>query len=165
MYVDGGNVTPLPLRVAMQRGAKEIYALHIRDEEPQGTEKRLIKGVAGVLSHSVGMMLRLQAQHDLLLAEVRSKSKLYYIPLSIHNRPAPTDFSQAQPMIDAGYQVTEEYFANLKKGKQHKLASPSVRQWFSSHTHRFWTPRIAHKRPASVEVTTNGFGHHRSSDS
>ena len=28
-YVDGGTVTPLPIRVALERGATEIFALHI----------------------------------------------------------------------------------------------------------------------------------------
>ncbi len=163
MYVDGGTVTPLPLRVAIERGAKEIYALHTLDEEPEGAEKRLIKGVAGVLSHSVGTMLRLQAQHDLLLAEVRSKAKLYYIPLNIHVRPAPTDFSQPQPMIDAGYQVTEEYFANLKKGRQRKIAAPGVRQWLHAYSTRFWaarmSPSVTAKAAMPIEVATQGLGH------
>jgi NTE family protein len=32
-YVDGGTVTSLPLRVALERGATDIWALHLRDEK------------------------------------------------------------------------------------------------------------------------------------
>ena len=35
-YVDGGTVTPLPLRVALDRGATEIWALHLLDERGAG---------------------------------------------------------------------------------------------------------------------------------
>ena len=35
-YVDGGTVTPLPLRVALERGATDIWALHLSDDKAAG---------------------------------------------------------------------------------------------------------------------------------
>ncbi len=130
-YSDGGTITPLPLRVAIERGATEIYAFHILSDESESVEQRLIKGVAGVLTQTVGTMLRLQAEHDLLLAEIKSKAKLHYIPLTVTMRPEPTDFSMAQQMIDEGYLTTQSYFDGLKKQHRKSAGNYSLTRWFS----------------------------------
>lgn len=146
-YIDGGTVTPLPLRVAMERGATEIYAFHIVDVEPERVDQRLIRGVAGVLNHSVGTMLRAQAQHDLLLAEVKSKAKVHYISLSVTAQPDATDFSQAQSMIEEGYQTTIEYIDRLK-GRR-RVASHDL------HLHQRiaeLTTRLRVRRPIQAPV-------------
>src|SRR5690606_25210807 len=69
-FMDGGTVTPLPLRVALERGAKEIYSLHIvgphelglvdSGTEDAGTDAGLVRGVVGTLRKCVSTMLQLQ---------------------------------------------------------------------------------------------------------
>ena len=81
-YVDGGTVTPLPLRVAIERGATEIYALHI-DSAKESTADSLPRGVVGVLARSVDTMLKLQADYDLHLARTNPAIKLHYVHLYI----------------------------------------------------------------------------------
>jgi NTE family protein len=122
-YIDGGTVTPLPLRVALERGASEIYALHIIDGSLEQVEQRLIRGVTGLINHSVSTMLRLQAQHDLLLAEVKSRAKLHYLPLHVVDRPDPLDFSQSERLVEFGYQAALDYFEQKKQGREPRHAS------------------------------------------
>jgi NTE family protein len=72
-YVDGGTVTPLPLRVAIERGATDIWALHLGDDKAKsvagssGAEGAVeakaaatlqgIHGVAGHITKAVDTML------------------------------------------------------------------------------------------------------------
>lgn len=111
-YVDGGTVTPLPIRVALERGATEVYALHIWDSAKDHAEPRSVRGVVRVLARSVDSMLRMQAQHDLLLAR-NAGIPLHYIRLSVPRTFLPTDFSHAREMIDAGYAITQSYLSSL----------------------------------------------------
>ncbi len=107
-YIDGGTVTPLPLRVALERGVREIYSLHIVSAREE--EAGLVRGVVGLLRRSVATMLRLQAQHDLLLTEERQgKVRLHPIRLSTPNPPKATDFSGEEEMFALGYQQAVAY--------------------------------------------------------
>ncbi|GIV78316.1 patatin-like phospholipase family protein [Litorilinea aerophila] len=109
-YIDGGTVTPLPLRVALERGVREIYSLHIVSAREEEEEPGLVRGVVGLLRRSVATMLRLQAQHDLLLTEERQgKIRLHHIRLSTPNPPKATDFSGEEEMFDLGYRQAVAY--------------------------------------------------------
>lgn len=101
-YVDGGTVTPLPLRVALERGATEIYALHIHrpNEEPR---KQRLRGVTDHINQAVSTMLRLQATHDLHLAETARRVRLHYLPIWTDDPIEPTDFSHSTSLIEQGY--------------------------------------------------------------
>lgn len=101
-YVDGGTVTPLPLRVALERGATEIYALHLHrpNEEPR---KQRLHGVTDHINQTVSTMLRLQAAHDLHLAETARRVRLHYLPIWTDAPIEPTDFSQSSSLIEQGY--------------------------------------------------------------
>lgn len=119
-YIDGGTVTPLPLRVALERGATEIYSLHIQagGSSPESTVRdatRITRGVADVLTRSVATMLQLQVQHDLLLTAGHKRVKLHYIRLWVPNPPAHNDFSQVDALIANGYEVTKAYLEQRKK--------------------------------------------------
>lgn len=93
-YIDGGTVTPLPLRVALERGTTEIYSLHILNANAPDAERSLVRGIAGLLTRSVDTMINLQAQHDLFLTKAEKKVKLHYIGLQPSKPLPPTDFSQ-----------------------------------------------------------------------
>ncbi len=111
-YTDGGTITPLPLRVALDRGAKEIYALHIvSTDAPSGPEA--VSGITALATTSINTMLRLQAEHDLLLAEVARRVKLHYIPLRIEETPDALDFDKADRLIESGRSAAETYFASI----------------------------------------------------
>lgn len=123
-YIDGGTVTPLPLRVALERGATEIYSLHIQTGEAENPEPSLVRGIAGMLTRSVDTMIGLQAQHDLYLTKAEKKVRLHHIPLQVVKPPAPTDFTQVENLIQAGYEQTVAFLDTLSG--QHAVKRPNA---------------------------------------
>jgi NTE family protein len=101
-YVDGGTVTPLPLRVALEHGATEIYAIHLHRPNEEPRTKRL-RGVTDHINQAVSTMLRLQATHDLHLAETARRVRLHYLPIWTADPIEPTDFSHSTTLIEQGY--------------------------------------------------------------
>jgi NTE family protein len=127
-YVDGGTVTPLPLRVALDRGATEIYALHLHRPTAEPPKKRL-RGVAEHINQAVSTMLRLQADHDLHLAETARRVRLHYLPLWTDDPIEPIDFSHSTTLIEQGYAAAERL---LKRGDVAALLDEhsSGRRWW-----------------------------------
>lgn len=132
-YIDGGTVTPLPLRVALERGATEIFSLHIQADgggsAPEATPdaKRLTRGVASLLTRSVTTMLQLQVQHDLQLIQGHKRVKLHHIRLWVPHPPAHNDFSQVDSLIAKGYELTAAYLGQHKKpAKTSVVATPRL---------------------------------------
>lgn len=150
-YVDGGTVTPLPLRVALEQGATEIWALHLHDHgnadslqhavvdvrgpetTPTSGNAKLeeVHGVAGHINKAVGTMLRLQAEHDLHLAGVERRVKLHYVALAAPYSLEPTDFSHAKNLMDAGYQQMSAYLEHPPRTVALRPGL-SVQQWWQS---------------------------------
>jgi NTE family protein len=118
-YVDGGTVTPLPLRVAIERGATDIWALHLGEEktappggppaEAAGEAEGGIHGVAGHITRAVDTMLRLQVEHDLHLVHGDRRIKFHHVTLETPYHVEPTDFSHADDLIEAGYAQMNAY--------------------------------------------------------
>jgi NTE family protein len=123
-YVDGGTVTPLPLRVALERGATDIWALHLSDDmlsagaadvritagrEATASSAISVHGVAGHISKAVDTMLRQQVEHDLHLMSGDRRVKFHHVTLAVPYRIEPTDFSHANDLMDAGYEQMNAY--------------------------------------------------------
>lgn len=122
-YVDGGTVTPLPLRVALERGATDIWALHLSDDKPTAASADLqdagsdaaasavisVHGVAGHISKAVDTMLRQQVEHDLHLMSGERRIKFHHVTLAVPYYVEPTDFSHANDLMDAGYEQMNAY--------------------------------------------------------
>lgn len=146
-YIDGGTVTPLPLRVALERGATEIYSLHIVSSgegvmgEAASDSQRLIRGVASLLTRSVSTMLQLQVQHDLLLTEGQKRVKLHHIRLTVTNPPAHNDFSQVDALIATGYEATRQYLEQNKKLTKVSPPALMVQRPFAAGWWRRFTQR------------------------
>ena len=128
-YVDGGTVTPLPLRVALDRGATEIYAIHLRkpgQEQPAGR----VRGVTAHINQAVSTMLRLQAEHDLLLAETARRVRFHYLTLWPEPAIEPTDFGQSQRLLAQGYEQMAALLAG--DGSPAPAAPRTRRRWWPS---------------------------------
>ncbi len=155
-YIDGGTVTPLPLRVAIERGATEIYALYIRDEHQERSAIR--RSLAGIMDRSISTMLHLQAEHDLLLTEVAGKKvKLYELRLSLPNPPDINDWSQSDRMVARGYELATEYLAGLtaKPASRIQIHTPPVKRLVNS-LYRGWRQMLSPQRtavPVPVEAS------------
>lgn len=146
-YIDGGTITPLPLRVALERGATEIYALHLADGSQR--DGSLVKGVMSVMGRSVSTMLRLQADHDLFLIEKTGKVKLHYIGLTMSNPPGDLDFTQADRMIESGYQTMQGFLATKAGNRPQSALEPrSVLAQLGNRARRMW----AHTVPAAPKT-------------
>lgn len=137
-YIDGGTITPLPLRVALERGATEVYALHIVEQKDGSRSKSLARGIVGLLTNSMSTMLRLQAQHDLLLAEIAKRVQLHYICIPIPNAPEGTDFSQADRLMEQGYQAAQAFFGEHKAATRETHPVPSLWTRFAKFHRRGW---------------------------
>jgi len=136
-YIDGGTITPLPLRVALERGATEIYALHVAD--PSQRDGALVKGVLTVMGRSVSTMLRLQADHDLFLIEKTGKVKLHYIRLTLPVPAGDLDFTQAERMFEAGYAIMQGYLDKAPGSRPHTALEPrSFLSQLGGRARRLW---------------------------
>jgi len=160
-YIDGGTVTPLPLRVALERGASEIYSLHIQTGEAENTEPSLVRGIAGMLTRSVDTMIGLQAQHDLFLTKATKKVRLHQIPLRVVKPPAPTDFTQVETLINAGYEQTVAFLATLAGPRTvrrstvlpdwQKMPVEFLRRWRQTHRPITAQPSLLAPKPITAD--------------
>lgn len=153
-YIDGGTVTPLPLRVAMERGATEIFALHIWEEpKPMG---KFSKGVAAIINRSINTMLRFQAQHDLLLTEFHSRRlHLHEIRLYTADLPDIHDWSQADRLARAGYELTSSYLEKVygRTAAMHQTVQPSLHR-LSQFLANGWSRLIATTQSFTSDLAT-----------
>lgn len=133
-YMDGGIVTPMPLRVAINRGATEIYALRLVEDNSVYGREKLVKGVFSVMTRGFCLTMQQQVEHDLLLAKI-GKVKLHNINLCIENAPDPLDFSQADRLIESGYQQTQAYL-------NHRPARPRTRTPSRQYPLQPWSPPV-----------------------
>jgi NTE family protein len=148
-YVDGGTVTPLPLRVALERGATDIWALHLGDEKARSPIVRagtaagsgpsreasdmgaVVHGVAGHITKAVDTMLRLQVEHDLHLVHGERRIKFHHVTLATPYHVEPTDFSRANDLIDAGYEQMNAYLEQPEPVFSLSRARPVAGWWQS----------------------------------
>jgi NTE family protein len=125
-YVDGGMVTPLPLRVALAHGATEIYALHVLDDTSAYSGERTVHGVPGMLVRSISMAMQHLAKYDLLLAIQTPRVQVHEIQIVVPNTPDVTDFSHADRLCEIGYQAATAYLRRTTV--HHRLpATPTAR--------------------------------------
>lgn len=139
-YVDGAAVALLPVEVALQRGAREVYALHIIDgpTPPEGVGRRTVLNVAG---KTIGALV--QRQWETSVAQVHSKRvRLHHIKLFPPSRCPMWDYSKTDEMIAAGYEQTRAYLASL----------PAESTWQARMRQRMTTllPKPKPRAPAAV---------------
>jgi NTE family protein len=143
-YVDGGTVTPLPLRVALERGATDIWALHLSDDKPRATAvdaqvaggsggidaaTSIVHGVAGHISKAVDTMLRQQVEHDLHLMSGERRVKFHHVTLATPYHIEATDFSHADDLKDAGYEQMNAYLERPEPVLAFSRVHPAVARW------------------------------------
>lgn len=100
-YVDGGARSNLPLLVALERGAGEIYALDVQDKLGN-TEKNI--DMMGLVWRTVSFMLLQQTEMELREAR-RLGAIVHYIPLQIAD-VSFWDFRKAERLIAIGKEQT-----------------------------------------------------------
>lgn len=137
-FIDGSVVTPLPIRVAIELGASEIYA--IRVEHYAGNERGLDSGdgMLSVMQRSVNAMIQAQAEHDLYLARCAKNVALNYIKLDGPKSLSRSDFGHGKKLVDRGYQLTTATLNRQSiKLDETSYASPTLWQSVSADMHLF----------------------------
>ncbi|MFN8482888.1 MAG: patatin-like phospholipase family protein [Anaerolineae bacterium] len=104
-YVDGGAVALLPIEVALERGAREIYALHIVDGPMPPIARRSVLHVSG---KAIGALVQRQWQTSVALAGSRGV-RLHHIQLSPPVPCSVSDYSKTDILIGAGYEQTSAF--------------------------------------------------------
>ena len=108
-YVDGGAVALLPIEVALERGAREIYALHIVDGPMPPIARRTVLHVSG---KAIGALVQRQWQTSVALAGSRGV-RLYHIQLSPPVPCSLSDYTKTDLLIQAGYDQTVEFLNSV----------------------------------------------------
>ena len=120
-YVDGGVTANLAVDAALERGATEIYAIHVAGSEMRSS----VRGLPSIASQSIAAMLSHQLQRELEEAAARPGVTIHYIKLEAFQDLFFWDFDHAAEMIEEGRRVMEEYIRSPKP-----LAAPrALPQW------------------------------------
>ena len=109
-YLDGSLAAHLPLRVAVERGASTIYALHVFNNL---TERRTDRGALSVSMWAILKLLQNQAFAELEWAYRQAGVTLHHLALEANQPPSVTDFSRGQELIDEGYSQTRNYLQDV----------------------------------------------------
>jgi NTE family protein len=106
--VDGGLLANVAASVAMDRGATEIYAINA---SYGGGRVKPAEGVLEVIGHAINTMTAQSLFNDLARAQAEVKINLHHIQISSFYDLSFRDFSKADAMIQAGYDMTKAYLA------------------------------------------------------
>ncbi|MGC8787324.1 MAG: patatin-like phospholipase family protein [Anaerolineae bacterium] len=111
-YVDGGMTADLPICIAAERGAQEIYALHVTTAPQPPTR---LHGVLEISAHALQSLLERQLRCELQKAAELPNVQLHYIPFTAYAGLPFWDFSHASEMIAEGRAVMEAYLATVAR--------------------------------------------------
>ena len=95
----------MPIEVALERGAREIYALHIVDGPMPPIARRSVLHVSG---KAIGALVQRQWQTSVALAGSRGV-RLHHIQLSPPVPCSVSDYSKTDILIGAGYEQTSAF--------------------------------------------------------
>lgn len=107
--VDGGIVANVPIEIAMEKGATEIYAI---DLGYSGEPLPDARGVIGVAQRMLATLVYQQILDDLGEAAGDPTVALHHIRIPAFHGVSMWDFSQADEMIRVGKEVVEAYLSN-----------------------------------------------------
>jgi len=105
-YVDGGMAADLPICLTAERGAREIYALHITQAaQPHAP----LRGILEISGHALLALLGRQLRCELRTATELPDVRLHHVPLTAYAELPLWDFRHTSEMIAEGRSVMEAY--------------------------------------------------------
>jgi predicted acylesterase/phospholipase RssA len=107
--IDGGFYSNLPYKIAIDEGAKEIWALHIKGKRE---DFKMLKFL-NIINASISYLLEKRIEEQEHLAK-HKKIKIHYIPLECPYNLSIFDFNKTRKLIDLGYEITKNYLKNAK---------------------------------------------------
>ncbi|GBD08766.1 hypothetical protein HRbin22_01007 [Candidatus Thermoflexus japonica] len=115
--IDGGVIAFLPLRVALAKGAREIYAFPILPARPISLKGDLMD----LAWLAISLMLRCQVEVELRWSVEQPGVRIHWIALMPPDALPFWDFRHARALIEAGYQqaalaLSQESIAGILPG-------------------------------------------------
>jgi len=109
-YVDGGVVSDLPMRVAVEAGATELYAIDIG---PLKFGRRAPKGLMRVVGQTLDALISHQLLNELSWTGKLSKDAIHYINVEGFEDVRIWDFGHTEEMIAKGRQDGLEHLRKI----------------------------------------------------
>jgi NTE family protein len=98
--VDGGVSANLPLRVAIQRGATEVYAIDISNQPRQIPQHMRVWTVTEL---SIGAMIRQQIRDELAWTRLQPGVTLHYLRIPFSSATGLWDVEDTEEFLELGY--------------------------------------------------------------
>jgi NTE family protein len=117
LLVDGGVSDNLPISVAVEKGAVEIYALDILRDGPEDDGNWNVLEVATL---SLMDLIAQQRNRDLSLYSSYPGITLHYLPLYASRPLAFDDFDHASELIENGSEAARAYLSELASIRANK---------------------------------------------
>jgi NTE family protein len=116
-FVDGAVVSDLPIRVAVEMKASEIYAIDVGKHQSQKQKQR---GVLRVIRQLLSATAYQRFLDDMGWASRLPQDRIHYLNINGFDEVGLRDFSHTADMIERGYQIGQEHL--------HQLSSRARRQ-------------------------------------
>lgn len=105
-YVDGGVISDLPIRVALEMNAAETYAIGVYERQ---RVKKSLRGVFRVINQIVSIVSYQRLLDELGWCSTLAKGKIHYIGVEAFEGLRFWDFSHTEEMLEKGRQVGEKF--------------------------------------------------------
>jgi NTE family protein len=122
-YVDGGLILNVPISIAIDKGATEVYALDVA----------YTGGIYGPAKDLLTVLFRVVsvALHQDLLAELKYATqlpgvKVHHVVIQGVPEAGDFDFDHGAAMVDAGYSAVKRYLVGLPPGGMETYALPAA---------------------------------------
>jgi NTE family protein len=109
-FADGGLISNLPLLVALERGATEIYTL---DVTLSSSGKEIAQDLFGLLRQEAYLVIDQMRKQELLRARAQLGNRLHHIHYPRFPGLMPFDFSHTAEMIADGKMMVTDYLDRL----------------------------------------------------
>jgi len=107
--VDGGAVANVPIEIAIEKGAKTVYAI---DVGYSGQARPKARNVLDIVSYTISAMMYQHLLDDLQQAAASPQVTLHHITIGGFEDTHMWDLSHTAEMIAHGRRVTQAYLAN-----------------------------------------------------
>jgi len=111
-YVDGAVVSDLPIRVAVEMKASEVYAIDVGKRQSVRQGRR---GVLQVIRQVLNTAAYQRFLGDMGWASKLPQDRIHYINVDVFDEVGLRDFNHTSEMIKKGHQIGLDYLRRLPK--------------------------------------------------
>jgi NTE family protein len=109
-FVDGAVVSDLPIRVAVEMKASEVYAIDVGKHQ---SLRRKQRGILRVIRQLLSATAYQRFLDDMGWASKLPQDRIHYIGVNGFDEVGARDFSHTAEMIESGHQAGVEYLSRL----------------------------------------------------